>query len=79
MSSREIVGVYVGECSEEGARGLWNALSRGYRQWAVAYTDFWDAYGLVFPTTRHQAVGKATGKTSDIERFNCTLRQGVSR
>jgi insertion element IS1 protein InsB len=36
-------------------------------------------YGLVFPNKRHKAVGKETGKTSYIERFNCTLRQRVSR
>ena len=34
--------------------------------------------GLVFPETRHQAVGKETGKTSYIERFNCTMYQRVS-
>ena len=45
----------------------------------MAYTDFWDAYALVFPQTRHKAVGKETGKTSYIERFNCTMRQQVSR
>ncbi len=33
----------------------------------------------VFPSKRHQSVGKGSGKTSYIERFNCTLRQRVSR
>ncbi len=37
------------------------------------------AYGAVFPRKRHRAVGKETGKTSYIERFNNTLRQRVSR
>ena len=55
------------------------ADSRESRQCAVAYTDFWAAYGAVFPSQRHQAVGKETGKTSYIERFNNTLRQRVSR
>jgi IS1 family transposase len=50
-----------------------------YRQCAVVYSDFWSAYELVLPRKRHQAVGKETGKTSYIERFNCTLRQRVSR
>jgi hypothetical protein len=50
-----------------------------YRQCAVCYTDFWAAYGAVLPSKRHQAVGKETGKTSYIERFNNTLRQRVSR
>jgi IS1 family transposase len=45
----------------------------------LAYTDFWRAYALVLPDKRHQAVGKETGKTSYIERFNCTMRQRVSR
>jgi len=42
-------------------------------------TDFWEAYAAVLPSKRHQAVGKETGKTSHIERFNNTLRQRVSR
>jgi insertion element IS1 protein InsB len=50
-----------------------------YRQCAIAYTDFWAAYGAVLPSKRHRAVGKETGKTSYIERFNNTLRQRVSR
>jgi IS1 family transposase len=45
----------------------------------IAYTDFWDAYGCVFPSKRHKAVGKETSKTSYIERFNCTMLQRVSR
>ena len=53
--------------------------SSDYRQCAVAFTDYWAAYGTVFPRQRHRAVGKETGKTSYIERFNNTLRQRVSR
>ncbi|MGB2924731.1 MAG: IS1 family transposase, partial [Limnothrix sp.] len=73
------VGLYVGDRSELGARQLWASLPPVYRQCAVAYTDFWQAYGMVFPSKRHQAVGGKTGKTNYIERFNCTLRQRVSR
>jgi IS1 family transposase len=40
VTTREIVGVYVGARSEEGARQLWNSLPGIYRQCAVAYTDF---------------------------------------
>jgi IS1 family transposase len=77
--TREIVGVDIGDRDEQAARKLWDSLPPIYRQCAVAYTDFWAAYGAVFPTKRHQAVGKETGKTSYIERFNNTLRQRVSR
>ena len=46
---------------------------------AVCYTDFWSSYPPAVPSKRHRAVAKETGKTSYIERFNCTLRQRVSR
>ena len=61
------------------SRGLWASLPPVYRQYAVAYTDFWEAYEQVIPSKRHRAVGKETGQTNRIERFNCTLRQRVSR
>jgi IS1 family transposase/transposase-like protein len=79
VDTREIVGAYIGKRDEEAARELWNSLPAVYRQCAVAYTDFWDAYGLVFPSNRHHAVGKETGLTNHIERFNNTMRQRVGR
>ncbi len=79
VDTGEIVGVYVGPRDESGARGLWASLPAVYRQCAVTYTDFWAAYAKIFPDTRHRTSGKETGKTSHIERFNCTLRQWVSR
>ncbi len=77
--TREIVGVYIGARDETAARKLWGLLPPVYRQCATAYTDFWAAYGAVLPSKGHQAIGKETGKTSYIERFNNTLRQRVSR
>ncbi|CAK0778041.1 insertion element IS1 protein InsB [Gammaproteobacteria bacterium] len=50
-----------------------------YRQCAVSYTDFWAAYAAIFPSKRYYAVGKESGQTNHIERFNCTLRQRISR
>jgi insertion element IS1 protein InsB len=77
--SREIVAVHIGNRSKRGAKKLWAALPESYRQTARCYTDFWAAYAAVFPPAQHRAVGKETGKTSHIERFNNTLRQRVSR
>ena len=77
--SREIVGVYVGDRHRKGARQLWQSLPPTYRQCAVCYSDFWEAYEQVIPSKRHRAVGKDTGTTNQIERFNCTFRQRVSR
>ena len=77
--SREIVGLYAGSRDRAGAEGLWKSLPPVYRQCAVSYTDFWAAYGEILPKNRHRAVGKESGKTNHIERFNLTLRQRVSR
>ena len=77
--TREIVGCYVGDRSGKAAQALWDCLPAVYRQCAVFYTDFWSSYPVVLPSKRHRAVGKDTGKTSYIERFNCTIRQRVSR
>ncbi|HLP91436.1 MAG TPA: IS1 family transposase [Nostocaceae cyanobacterium] len=77
--TKEIVGVYIGDRSEEGARELWKSLPPVYRQCAVCYSDFWAAYACVLPKKRHRPVGKDSGKTNHIERFNNTLRQRISR
>lgn len=79
VETKEIIGVHIGDRSEAGAKKLWESLPPVYRQCAVAYTDFWQAYAAVFPCKRHQAVGKESGLTNYIERFNCTMRQRVSR
>ncbi len=77
--TKEIVGFYAGSRGREGAKGLWNSLPHEYRQCAVIYTDFWEAYAGVLPLKRHRPVAKNSGKTSHIERFNNTVRQRISR
>lgn len=77
--TREIVGCFVGDRTRKSARNLWASLPGVYRQCAVAYTDFWQAYEKVIPSKRHRAVGKGTGQTNHIERLNNTFRQRLSR
>ncbi len=79
VESHVIVGVHVGSRDRDGARQLWASMPAVYRQCAVCYTDFWEAYQTVIPSKRHRRVGKETGQTNYIERFNCTMRQRVSR
>jgi len=78
-NSGQIVGFHVGGRGRADAEKLWKSLPGVYRQCAVCYSDYWEAYEKVFPECRHRAVGKETGQTNHIERFNCTLRQRVSR
>jgi insertion element IS1 protein InsB len=70
-----IVGLAFGDRSSETCKVLWQSLPADYRKRALCYTDFWDAYGVVLPSKRHHAVGKETGETAHVERFNNTLRQ----
>jgi len=77
--AREIVGVHIGRRDAEAAKALWASLPQVYQDSAVSYTDFWDAYEAAIPSDRHHAVGKASGQTNYIERFNGTLRQRASR
>jgi IS1 family transposase/DNA-directed RNA polymerase subunit RPC12/RpoP len=79
VATREIVGCHIGDRSKDAALGLWQSMPGVYRQCAIIYTDHWEAYKAVLPSKRHCAVGKETGLTSYIERFNNTLRQRVSR
>jgi hypothetical protein len=43
------------------------------------YTDHSAVYSGVIPSTQHRAISKHARKTNHVERFNCTLRQRVSR
>jgi insertion element IS1 protein InsB len=43
------------------------------------YTDFWQAYQAMIPEEQHTTVGKETGETTHVERWNNTLRQRLAR
>jgi len=73
--TRRIVGVVFGDRSATTCLKLWESLLPDYRKRAIMYTDFWESYAKVLPSKRHRAVGKESGQTAHIERFNNTLRQ----
>lgn len=73
--TRRIVGFTIGDRSAQTCEKLWASLPATYRKRAICYTDFWASYGAVLPAKRHRAVGKETGETAHIERFNNTFRQ----
>ena len=74
--SRQIIAFHIGDRSRESARKLWESIPKSYRDKATFYTDDWQAYKGVIPKERHRVV---KGKTNHIERFNCTMRQRISR
>jgi insertion element IS1 protein InsB len=57
---------------------LWEAIPSAYRQ-GHCFTDFWAAYAAVIPQEQHAAVGKETGETAHVERWNNTLRHRLAR
>ncbi|HJW31380.1 MAG TPA: IS1 family transposase, partial [Saprospiraceae bacterium] len=46
---------------------------------ALFYTDQYEGYPSIIPTTQHRAIAKHFRRTNHIERLNCTLRQRLSR
>jgi insertion element IS1 protein InsB len=77
--TRQVVGMVVGDRSEDTARRLWEVLPPAYREGGVFCTDFLPAYRAVLPEERHAAAGKEAGLTNHIERFWCTVRQRCAR
>lgn len=76
--TRQVVAYAVGDRSKETCKKLWEAIPDVYRK-GHCFSDFWDAYQSVVPVEQHTAVGKETGETAHIERWNNTLRQRLGR
>ncbi|HEY0460202.1 MAG TPA: IS1 family transposase [Pyrinomonadaceae bacterium] len=77
--TRQIIALHIGDRSQDSARALWAKVPPSIKAQALVLTDCWDAYGLAIPSNQHVACEKQSGQISLIERFNCTLRQRVSR
>ena len=45
---------------------------------AIVFSDYWSAYQAVIPSEQQCPVGKETGETAHIERWNNTLRQQLA-
>jgi len=73
--TRQIVGAVFGDRGAGTCLKLRQSLPADCRKHAVIYTDFWESYAKILPSERHRAVGKESGGTAHIERFNNTLRQ----
>jgi IS1 family transposase len=76
--TRQIVAFVIGDRSEVTCRKLWEQIPPAY-QGCQSYSDFWEAYQLVFPPETHECVGKGSRQTNHMERWYCTLRQSCAR
>lgn len=78
-ANRQVVALHVGSRGRAGAEGLYAQLSAVFKGTTGFFSEYWAAYRPVFAEEDHFGVGKASGLTAYIERFNATLRQRVSR
>ena len=76
--TRQVVGYVFGDRSEATCRRLWEKIPEDYRQ-ALCFTDFWEAYRNVVPEEQREPVGKESGETNHVERWNLTIRQRLGR
>jgi len=76
--TRQVVAYAIGDRSETTCQRLWERIPAAYRA-AHCYSDFWEAYQKVIPEEQHTAVGKETGETAHVERWNNILRQRLAR
>ena len=78
-ATRQVIAFHVGERSSQSATALWEKIPAVYQEQAIFYTDQYAVYTGVIPSARHRAISKLARRTNHVERFNCTLRQRVSR
>jgi insertion element IS1 protein InsB len=78
-TTRQVLAFYVGDRSGQSAKALWEKIPAAYQEHALFYTDQYAVYTGVIPSAQHRAITKLARKTNHVERFNCTLRQRVSR
>ena len=76
--TRQIVAFVIGDRSDNACTELWEQVPLNYKHCST-YSDFWESYKNVIQTGKHESVGKETGQTAHIERWNNTLRQRISR
>jgi IS1 family transposase len=77
-ATRQVVAYAIGNRGEATCRRLWKRIPEAYRG-GCCYSDFWEAYWNVIPAEQHMAVGKDSGETAHVERWNNTLRQRLGR
>lgn len=74
----QVVAYAIGDRSQATCRRLWEAIPLAYRT-GHCFTDCWGAYQAVIPEEQPTAVGKETGETAHVERWNNTHRPRLAR
>lgn len=78
-ANRQIIAFHVGARGREDAEVFYEKIPAFFKATSGFFSHYWQAYVGVFENEDHFGVGKHSGLTAYIERFNCTLRQRASR
>jgi len=78
-TTRHVIAFHVGDRSGQSAEALGEQIPAVYQERAPFYTDQYEVDKSVIPSAQHRAITKLARKTNHVARFNCTLRQRVSR
>jgi insertion element IS1 protein InsB len=76
--TRQIVSWSMGDRGTGTCQHLWDCVPEPYKE-SICFSDFWDAYAKVIDNGKYWAVGKESGQTNHVERWNNTLRQRLGR
>ncbi len=70
VQTRQVVACVIGDRSAAATcRKLWDKIPPEFHGGQL-FSDFWRAYQLVLPQKQHTAVGKESGETAHVERWN---------
>jgi len=78
-TTRQVLAFHVSDRSGQSAAVLWEQIPAVYKECALFHTDHYAVYAGIIPPAQHRAISKLVRTTNHMERFNCTLRQRVSR
>ena len=76
--TRQVVAYVCGKRDDEACTDLRCSIPMAYFNLETC-SDYWSSYAKVFDPDTHRSVGKDTGLTNHVERFNATLRNRLGR
>ena len=78
-ANRQIIAFHVGGRGTHDAQLFYDKIPSIFKENAAFFSDYWQPYVNTFGNHDHFGVGKDSGLTAYIERFNNTMRQMVAR
>jgi insertion element IS1 protein InsB len=73
-ANRQIIAFHVGGRGAKDTQLSHDKIPIFFRENASFFSDYWQAYVNIFAEEEHFGIGKDSGLTAYIERFNCTIR-----